>query len=111
MVRITHIQRIAGHQHFAGEAQGGGGFDQLLQCQAGLAGRQQALLGKVAEHAVDQGIEGLERQFAFVLADDPACGVDEHQRRPGPAPIGVPDLEVAVVHHRVFDAVAEYGLA
>ena len=63
------------------------------------------------DQITDERVEGVERRFAFVIADHLAGWIHENQRGPSAHTIGVPDPEIAIVDHGGLDPVAMSRIA
>ena len=109
MVGVGDKEAVAGAvgQHLAGEGEGRVGRRRGFEVEGAAVNHSFGV--KFGDHAGEEVVKGVVGQFAFVLADDLAGGVDEHQGGPGAAGVLLPDLEFGVVDDGVFEFVALGG--
>ena len=95
-------------QHLAGKRQRPARL--TLRGEPHRSAVDEAIAVELRHHAAEQVVEVIVGQFALVLANDLALGVDEHEGWPGPAGILLPDLELGVVDYGVLKLIALHGL-
>ena len=57
----------------------------------------------LGEQLVNDRLRSLIRPFPYITVADYASFIDEHNGRPCPDAVTVPDLEAVVLHYRIFD--------
>ena len=65
--------------------------------------------GKASDGGGEHIAHRFEGELAFMPGEDTAMRIEEHQCRPGPHPVALPDRHTGIVHDRVADLVALDG--
>ena len=105
VTRVRDIERFVAGQHLPRKRQAACPSPALAPARA--AARPSRCTGRpvLAQDAGHCAVQALKRRLARVETDHVTQRVHKHHRRPGAHAVGLPDLEVRVVDHRMLQPV------